>query len=139
MIVWNFFLPDSSSPMYLLGYMSSHNRIYLADKDVKIYGYSLSLNLIEYQTAILRDEMETAAEILPSIPKEQRNKVARFLEARGMKSIVYTIMYFNSQRLSGLKELALQVTTDNASTSLDSNKNAGSSLVFIILQEKQQI
>ena len=58
------------SPMYLLGYIPSHNRIYLADKDVKVYGYSLSLNLIEYQTVILRGDMETAAEILPSIPKE---------------------------------------------------------------------
>ena len=38
--------------------------------------------------------MEAAEEILPSIPKEQRSKVASFLEGRG------------------LKELALQVTTD---------------------------
>lgn len=83
MIVYDLLRPNPFSPMYLLGYISAHNRIYLADKDVKIYGYSLSLNLIEYQTAILRDDMEAAAEILPSIPKEQRNKVARFLEARG--------------------------------------------------------
>ena len=69
--------------MYLLGYIPTHNRVYLADKDVNIYAYSLSLNLIEYQSAVLRDDMETAAEILPSIPKEQRSKVARFLEARG--------------------------------------------------------
>lgn len=69
--------------MYLLGYIPGHNRVYLADKDVKVYGYSLSLNLIEYQSAILRDDMDTAAEILPSIPKEQRSKVARFLEVRG--------------------------------------------------------
>ncbi|KAI5120315.1 hypothetical protein M0805_000375 [Coniferiporia weirii] len=82
------------NPMYLLGYIPTHNRVYLADKDVRVSGYSLSLNLIEYQTAILRGDQEAAAEILPSIPKEQRNKVARFLEARD------------------LKELALQVTTD---------------------------
>ena len=70
--------------MYLLGYIPAHNRVYLADKDVNVYGYSLSLNLIEYQTAILRDDLDTAAEILPTIPKEQRNKVARFLETRGV-------------------------------------------------------
>lgn len=75
--------------MYLLGYIPAHNRVYLADKDVKIYGYSLSLTLIEYQSAVLRDDMEAAAEILPSIPKEQRNKVARFLEARGKTDIEY--------------------------------------------------
>ena len=70
--------------MYLLGYIPAHNRVYLADKDVKVYGYALSLNLIEYQSAILRDDMDTANEILPSIPKEQLGKVARFLESRGM-------------------------------------------------------
>ena len=70
--------------MYILGYIPTHNRVYLANKDVNVYGYSLSLNLIEYQTAILRDDLDTAAEILPTIPKEQRNKVARFLETRGV-------------------------------------------------------
>lgn len=69
--------------MYLLGYLPTHNRVYLVDKDVRIYGYSLSLALIEYQTAILRGDMDAAEEILPSIPKEQRSRVARFLEARG--------------------------------------------------------
>jgi coatomer subunit beta' len=58
--------------------------VYLVDKDVKVYGYSLSLNLIEYQTAVLRGDMEAAADILPAVPKEQQNKVARLLEARGL-------------------------------------------------------
>ena len=69
--------------MYLLGFIPQNNKVYLADKDVNVHVYSLSLNLIEYQTAILRQDMENAASILPSIPKEQLNKVARFLEARG--------------------------------------------------------
>lgn len=72
--------------MYILGYIPTHNRVYLIDKDVKTYGYSLSLNLVEYQTAVLRGDMEAAAELLPTVPKEQRNKVARFLEARGLSS-----------------------------------------------------
>ncbi|KAG1848914.1 coatomer WD associated region-domain-containing protein, partial [Suillus subluteus] len=55
---------------------------------------SLSLSVVEYQTAVLRGDMDSAAEILPTLPKEQLNKVARFLEGRD------------------LKELALQVTTD---------------------------
>ena len=69
--------------MFLLGFLPQNNKVYLADKDVNVYVYSLSLNLIEYQTAILRNEMETAESILPSIPQEQLNKVARFLEGRG--------------------------------------------------------
>lgn len=70
-------------PLYILGYLPGHNRVYLADKDMNIFNYVLSLALVEYQTAVLREDMESAAEILPTIPKEQRNKVASFLEARG--------------------------------------------------------
>lgn len=69
--------------MYILGYIPAHNRVYLADKDMNIYAYALSLSVVEYQTAVLRGDMEAAAEILPTLPKEQLNKVARFLEGRG--------------------------------------------------------
>lgn len=73
--------------MYLLGFIPQHNKVYLADKQLNIYVYALSLNLIEYQTAVLRGDMDNASSILPSVPKEQHNKVARFLEARGNKLI----------------------------------------------------
>ncbi|KAL6307108.1 coatomer beta [Sparassis latifolia] len=82
------------TPLYLMGYIPAHNRVYLADKDMNVYSYSLSLSLVEYQTAVLRGDMGAAAEILPTVPKEQRTKVAMFLESKG------------------LKELALQITTD---------------------------
>ncbi|KIJ69714.1 hypothetical protein HYDPIDRAFT_120671 [Hydnomerulius pinastri MD-312] len=82
------------TPMFILGYIPAHNRVYLADKDMNLYGYALSLSVVEYQTAVLRGDMDAAAEILPTLPKEQLNKVARFLEGRD------------------LKELALRVTTD---------------------------
>ncbi|KAG8937127.1 hypothetical protein FRC02_006327 [Tulasnella sp. 418] len=82
------------TPMYLLGYIPAHNRIYLVDKQVNVFGYTLPLSLIEYQSAILRGDVDSAQELLPSVPVEQRNKVARFLEAQN------------------LKELALDVSTD---------------------------
>ena len=56
------------SQMYLLGYIPAHNRIYVCDKDVNIFAYSLSLSVIEYQTAILRNDLEAAEALLPSIP-----------------------------------------------------------------------
>ncbi|KAG1807294.1 coatomer WD associated region-domain-containing protein [Suillus subaureus] len=87
-------ISPSDTSMFILGYIPAHNRVYLADKDMNIFGYSLSLSVVEYQTAVLRGDMDSAAEILPTLPKEQLNKVARFLEGRD------------------LKELALQVTTD---------------------------
>ncbi|KAK4053418.1 Coatomer subunit beta' [Microbotryomycetes sp. JL201] len=80
--------------MYLLGYLPAHNRIYLCDKDMNFYAFSLSLSVIEYQTAVLRGDLDAAADILPTVPGEQRNRIARFLEAQE------------------LKELALEVSTD---------------------------
>lgn len=80
--------------MYALGYIQRDSRIYLADKDVNVTSFSLSLPVLEYQTLVLRGDMETAGELLPSIPADQLNKIARFLEGQGHK------------------ELALEVATD---------------------------
>lgn len=69
--------------IYLLGYLPAHNRIYVTNKDMNIMSYSLSLTVVEYQSAILRGDMPAAEAILPSIPSDQRNRIARFLEAQG--------------------------------------------------------
>lgn len=80
----------SLSPLYLLGYIPAHNKIYLSDKHMSLYAYSLSLSVVEYQSAILRGDAEAAARILdgdeetPGLSKEERNKVARFLDEQGM-------------------------------------------------------
>jgi coatomer subunit beta' len=81
--------------MYLLGYIQRDSRIYLSDKDVNVTSFSLSLSVVEYQTLVLRGDMESAEELLPSIPEDQLNKIARFLEGQGHK------------------ELALEVATDS--------------------------
>ena len=81
-------------PMYILGYIQRDSRIYIADKDVNVTSFGLSLPMLEYQTLVLREDMETAAELLPTIPADQLNKIARFLEGQGHK------------------ELALEVATD---------------------------
>ncbi|KAF8473337.1 coatomer WD associated region-domain-containing protein [Kalaharituber pfeilii] len=80
--------------VYLLGYIPRDGRLYLADKDVNIVSFALSLAVVEYQTVVLRGDMDAAAELLESIPIDQRNKIARFLEGQGHK------------------ELALEVATD---------------------------
>lgn len=80
--------------MYILGYIQRDSRIYLADKDVSVTSFALSLPVLEYQTLVLRDDMETAQELLHTIPADQLNKIARFLEGQGHK------------------ELALEVATD---------------------------
>jgi coatomer subunit beta' len=71
--------------MYLLGYLPAHNRVYLCDKEMQIYSYALSLFVVEYQTAILRGDYDAANELLPNIPNDQRNRIARFLETQGAR------------------------------------------------------
>lgn len=82
------------APHYLLGYLPRDSRIYIADKDVNVVSFALSLAVVEYQTLVLRGDLEAAEEVLPSVPKDQNNKIARFLEGQGYK------------------ELALKVATD---------------------------
>lgn len=80
--------------MYVLGYLPRDGRVYLADKDVNVVSFGLSLSMVEYQTVVLRGDMDLAAELLNDVPQDQMNKVARFLEGQGYK------------------EMALEVATD---------------------------
>jgi coatomer subunit beta' len=79
------------SPHYLLGYLPRDSRIYIADKDVNVVSFALSLAVVEYQTLILRGDLEAAEETLPSVPKDQNNKIARFLEGQGYKEMALKV------------------------------------------------
>ena len=79
--------------MYLLGYIPRDNRLYLGDKELGVASFSLLLSVLEYQTAVMRRDFDTADSVLPTIPREQRTRVAHFLEKQ---------VYFNaSLALSG--------------------------------------
>ena len=71
--------------MYLLGYVPRDNRLYFVDRNLNITRYTLHLSVVNYQTAILRGNLEAAESLLPSIPNDQRDKVAHFLESQGLK------------------------------------------------------
>lgn len=82
--------------MYLLGYIPKDNRLYLGDKELNIVSYSLLVSVLEYQTAVMRRDFSMADKVLPTIPKEQRTRVAHFLEKQ-VKTlvIVYQIKSIN--------------------------------------------
>ncbi|XP_075990589.1 coatomer subunit beta' isoform X2 [Anticarsia gemmatalis] len=71
--------------MYILGYVAKENRLYLNDKELNVVSYSLLLSVLEYQTAVMRGDFETADRVLPTIPHEHRTRVAHFLEKQGFK------------------------------------------------------
>lgn len=91
--------------LYVLGYIAEHNRVYLVDKDFNVVSYALSLLVLEYQTAILRDEPQVAETILKRIPESEHNKIARFLEGQGKKELALEVSKDPESRF----DLAVQV------------------------------
>lgn len=78
-------------PMYLLGYLPRDGRMYLADKDVGVVSFALSLSVVEYQTLVLRGDMDAASELLENVPSDQMNKIARFLEGQGYRDLALDV------------------------------------------------
>mmetsp|Transcript_27509 Transcript_27509/g.65528 ORF Transcript_27509/g.65528 Transcript_27509/m.65528 type:complete len:943 (+) Transcript_27509:197-3025(+) len=106
--------------MYLLGYMAKENRLYMIDKEFNIVSYELLLSVLEYKTCVVRGDFATAATILPAIPADHRNKVARFLETQGLKEEALAIATDPDYRFElaiQLKKLeeAYKVVAENAS------------------------
>ncbi|KAM6932883.1 coatomer subunit beta'-like [Xenentodon cancila] len=91
--------------MYLLGYIPKDDRLYLGDKELHIISYSLLLSVLEYQTAVMRKDFGTADKVLPTIPKEQRTRVALFLEKQGFRQQALAVSTDPEHKF----ELALQL------------------------------
>ena len=87
-------IANFDEPRYMLGYLQRDSRVYLADKDVGVVSFRIPIALLEYETLVLRGDMDGAQNILPDVPADQMNKVARFLDGQNFK------------------ELALEVATD---------------------------
>ncbi|KAF4164319.1 hypothetical protein CNMCM6936_009323 [Aspergillus lentulus] len=104
--------------MYVLGYLPRDGRIYLADKDVNVVSFGVSLSMVEYQTVVLRGDMDMAAELLKDVPQDQMNKVARFLEGQGYKEMALEVATDPEHRF----ELALSL--NNLDTALEIAREA---------------
>jgi coatomer subunit beta' len=96
--------------MYVLRYLPRDGRLYLCDKDVNIISYTLSTTVVEYQTLVLRGDMEGAESLLPDVPANQMNKIARFLESQGHKDLALEVATDPEHRFElalGLNNLAI--------------------------------
>ena len=91
------------SPHYVLGYLARDARVYVCDKDVAVTSFALSVSVIEYQTLVLRGDVDAAQGMLDEIPEEQRGKIARFLEGQGYKELALEVATEKEHRF----ELAL--------------------------------
>jgi coatomer subunit beta' len=71
--------------MYILGYLAREGRVFLVDKAGSVVSYGLCLAVLEYQTVVVRRDFGAANRILPEVPREHLNSIAKFLESQGFK------------------------------------------------------
>ena len=69
----------------ILGYLAKEDRVYLIDKGLNVVAYKIMLAVLQYQTAVMRGDFDSANELLNSIPESEYVTVARFLESQGFK------------------------------------------------------
>jgi len=53
--------------------------------ELNVVSFLLLVSVLEYQTAVMRRDFDTADRVLQTVPKEQRTRVAHFLEKQGFK------------------------------------------------------
>mmetsp|Transcript_30178 Transcript_30178/g.49199 ORF Transcript_30178/g.49199 Transcript_30178/m.49199 type:complete len:985 (+) Transcript_30178:92-3046(+) len=92
-------------PMFLLGYLTRENRVYLMDKQYNVVSFNLLMSVLIYQIAIVRKDFEQAELCLQKIPVDQHNKLARFLEGQELKELALKVSRDPDHRF----DLALQL------------------------------
>jgi len=75
----------------VLGYLAKEDRVYLIDKSLNIVAYKVMLAVLQYQTAVMRGDFDSANTLLPNIPESEYTKVARFLESQGFKEEAFEV------------------------------------------------
>ncbi|KAF0975489.1 hypothetical protein FDP41_005483 [Naegleria fowleri] len=98
-----------NSKHFFLGYVAKHNRIYIMDKDRNILSFRLFIQVLQYESAILRGDLESASLLLPQIPQEEYNRLAKFLDAQGYKELALQVTRDDEHRF----EIALQLNDLN--------------------------
>ena len=65
---------------------------------MQLTSFALSLSVIEFQTLVLRGDVDAAMGMLEEIPKDQKAKIARFLEGQGEKELALEVAEEKEQR-----------------------------------------
>jgi coatomer subunit beta' len=78
-------------PLFMLGYLPKEDRVYLMDRSRSVFSYRALLAVLQYQTAVVRRDFDTANTILPAIPESEHSSVARFLETQGYKDVALQV------------------------------------------------
>jgi coatomer subunit beta' len=84
-------LSNADKKQYIMGYDGKQNKLYLVDKNFNVYSYQLLLQIVNYQSAILNDDLHGAEIYFKEIPESQYSKIAKFLESNDKKELAFQI------------------------------------------------
>jgi coatomer subunit beta' len=84
-------LANADKKQYLLGYDGKQNKLYTVDKNFNVYAYHLFLSVVNYQSAILSEDLHGAEIYFKDIPDTQYTKLAKFLESNDRKELAFDI------------------------------------------------
>ena len=82
---------NADKKQYILGYDGKQNKLYLVDKNFNVYCYSLLLSVVNYQSAILNEDIHGAELYFKDIPETYYQKLAKFLENNDKKEMAFEI------------------------------------------------
>lgn len=117
-----FNIAHSEKNLFVLGYLARDNKVYVTDKDVNISGYKLSLSILEYQTLVLRGEIEQAnQDYLPTIKENEADllKISRFLESQDYLKEALAISPDSEQKF----EISLKIRDFNIAKEIATKEN----------------
>lgn len=69
----------------MLGYLAKENRVCLIDGKKQILTYELLTSVLNYQTAVVREDFDAAHKILQKVPPSKYDQIAQFLTSQGFK------------------------------------------------------
>lgn len=84
-------LTNTDKKYFMLGYDAKQNRLYLIDKALNIVSYSLLVSVVNFQSAILNDDVHGAQQFFKEIPETFHSKLAKFLEANNQRELAFEI------------------------------------------------
>jgi coatomer subunit beta' len=100
--------------MYMLGFLAKEDRVFLMDNALNIVSYRVLQSVLQFQTAVVRGDMDDANACLGAIPESEHSNVARFLEAQGLKDEALAITKDPDQKF----DLALELERMEIATEL---------------------
>jgi len=86
-------LSNADKKYFIMGYDGKQQggRLYMIDKALNIVSYSLQLSLVNFQAAILSDDIHGAQAYLSEVPAAQHSKLAKFLEANNQLEYAFEV------------------------------------------------